>query len=150
PRGGGLAAQAGPPAHGPRARSRARARRERVRSVGGRPRRGLLARLDAPEGSGERPRVPREVSRTSMNDWFARARPGGGAALGLTSVALLVVAALAACTHPQGTDGTPSAAASPVGPAAALDPYPLIPLRKDLGEFLIEGGKAHGQPGIRA
>ncbi|HET9315017.1 MAG TPA: hypothetical protein VFQ51_05480 [Vicinamibacteria bacterium] len=82
-----------------------------------------------------------------MNDWFARARPGGGAAVGLTSVALLVVAALGACTHTQGTDGTPAAAA-PVGPAAALDPYPLIPLRKDLGEFLIEGEKAYVQQAI--
>ncbi|HEU5311493.1 MAG TPA: hypothetical protein VFV24_08580, partial [Candidatus Eisenbacteria bacterium] len=82
------------------------------------------------------------MSGTSLNDWFARARPGGGAAVGLTSVALLVVAALGACTHTQGTDGTPAAAA-PVGPAAALDPYPLIPLRKDLGEFLIEGEKAY-------
>jgi hypothetical protein len=83
-----------------------------------------------------------------MNDWFARARPGGGAAIGLTSVALLVLAALGACTHTQGTDGTPSAAAAPVGPAAALDPYPLIPLRKDLGEFLIEGEKAYVQQAI--
>jgi hypothetical protein len=88
-----------------------------------------------------------------MNDWFACERPVGGIAVGLTSVALLVLAGLAACTHTAGqTDGTPSAAEPPSsarpGPGAALEPYPLIPLRKDLGEFLIEGEKAYVQQAL--
>ena len=36
-------------------------------------------------------------------------RPVAGLAVGLTSVALLVLTGLAACTHTGGTDGTPSA-----------------------------------------
>jgi len=82
-----------------------------------------------------------------MNDWRARERPVAGLAVGLTSVALLVLTGLAACTHTgEKTDGTPSAAepARP-GPAAGLEPYPPIPLRKDLGEFLIEGEQAYVQ-----
>jgi hypothetical protein len=81
-----------------------------------------------------------------MKEWFACERPVTGLAVGLGSVALLVLAGLAACTHTAGkTDGsaaeTPSATRP--GAVAALDPYPLIPLRKDLGEFLIEGEKAY-------
>ena len=49
-----------------------------------------------------------------MNHWFARERPVGGIAVGLTSVALLALAGLAACTPTAGkTDGTPSAAEPP-------------------------------------
>ena len=80
-----------------------------------------------------------------MNDWLACERPVAGIAVGLASVALLV---LAACTHTAGkTDGTPSAAAGP-GPAAALETYPLIPLRADLGEFLIDDEKAYVQQAL--
>jgi hypothetical protein len=84
-----------------------------------------------------------------MKDWFACEHPVAGLAISLTVVALLVLAGLAACTHSRGTDGTPSAAepARP-GSAAGLEPYPLIPLRKDLGEFLIEGEQAYVQQAL--
>lgn len=50
----------------------------------------------------------------------------------------LVLAGLVACTHTaETTDG-----------AALLEPYPLIPLRTDLGEFLIEGEKAYVQQAL--
>jgi hypothetical protein len=88
-----------------------------------------------------------------MNPWVVRERPVDSIAARLTSVALLVLAGLAACTHTSGkTDGTPSTAKSPSaagpGPAAALEPYPLIPLRTDLGEFLIRDEKAYVQQAI--
>jgi len=88
-----------------------------------------------------------------MNDWFARDR-FIAVVLGLTSVALLVLTGPAACTHiaeqPDGTrSATPPSAAGP-GPVAALEPYPLIPLRTDLGEFLIEGEKAYVQQALVA
>ena len=53
---------------------------------------------------------------------------------------LALAAGLVACTH---TAEPPSSA-----PAAALEPYPLIPLRTDLGEFLIEGEKAYVQQAL--
>jgi hypothetical protein len=58
-------------------------------------------------------------------------------AVALMSVTLVVLAAAAACTHTAEQPGGP--------PSAALDPYPPIPLRADLGEFLIEGEKAYVQ-----
>jgi hypothetical protein len=84
-----------------------------------------------------------------MNDWLSCERPG--ITIGLRSVALLVLAVLTACTHTAGnTGGTPSATESPSAtrPGAALETYPLIPLRKDLGEFLIEGEKAYVEQAI--
>jgi hypothetical protein len=59
------------------------------------------------------------------------------ALLGFTAMALLVLEGLAACTH------TPEQTAA--APSAALDPYPAIPLRTDLGEFLIQDEKAYVQ-----
>lgn len=55
----------------------------------------------------------------------------------LTATALLVLAGLAACSH------TPDQAAAP--PSAVLDRYPLIPLRADLGEFLIPDERIYVQ-----
>jgi hypothetical protein len=75
-----------------------------------------------------------------MNDWFVRERPLGGFAVRRTAMALLVLAGLAACTHTSEQTGGP--------PSAALDPYPLIPLRTDLGEFLIQDEKAFVQQAI--
>lgn len=54
--------------------------------------------------------------------------------------AWIVLAGLVSCTH---TAEPPSSA-----PAAALEPYPLIPLRTDLGEFLIEGERAYVQQAL--
>ena len=55
----------------------------------------------------------------------------------LIAMALLVLAGLPACSH------TPDQAAAP--PSAVLDRYPLIPLRAELGEFLIQDEKTYVQ-----
>jgi hypothetical protein len=71
----------------------------------------------------------------------ARRRSVAGIAASVTSVALVVLAGLAACTRTAGqTESTLS--------ATALEPYPPIPLRTDLGEFLIEGEKAYVQQAL--
>jgi hypothetical protein len=75
-----------------------------------------------------------------MSAGLARRRPVAGIAASLTWVGLVVLAGLAACTRTAGTESSLS--------AAALEPYPPIPLRTDLGEFLIEGEKVYVQQAI--
>lgn len=79
-----------------------------------------------------------------MNDWLGRERLVT-ALFVLISGGLVVVAGMAGCTsRPGNGEGPASANAQPsLAPAGALATYPLIPLRTDLGEFLIEDEKAY-------
>ena len=80
-----------------------------------------------------------------MNDWLGRERPVTALFVVLISVGLVVVAGMAGCTSRAGKgEGPASANAQPsLASAGALEPYPLIPLRTDLGEFLIEDEKTY-------
>src|SRR4029450_11157186 len=80
-----------------------------------------------------------------MNDWLGRERFLTALFVVLVSVGLVVVAGMAGCTsRPEKAEGPASANAQPsLASAGALEPYPLIPLRTDLGEFLIEDEKAY-------
>jgi hypothetical protein len=80
-----------------------------------------------------------------MNDWLGRERPVTAHFVVLISVGLVVVAGMAGCTSRAGTGEAPASSNAQLSltSAGALEPYPLIPLRTDLGEFLIEDEKAY-------
>jgi hypothetical protein len=90
-----------------------------------------------------------------MNDWLDR-KGSRRFSFGLTATALAFLVGLAACTRaPRTGEGPPPPAAAQVPPPAspreksvALEAYPLIPLRRDLGEFLIDDEQTYVQQAL--
>ena len=87
-----------------------------------------------------------------MNDWQGRERPVTALFVVLISVGLVVVAGMAGCTSRAEKGEAPASANAPPSlvSAGALEPYPLIPLRTDLGEFLIEDEKTYDRQALES